>query len=479
MAPSGEGNGTPSSGIQAPGFSGRVVVALSGGGVRAAFFGIGVLLYLVRSGANKSVSQLISVSGGSVPNAALAISGDFSQMSEEEFSRPMSELASKLSRNGTFFIAPKAKLLVLVWTMPIVGIVTILAENVVANLFPNVPGVEAHDGNLGQIALDGLSTAFVGGAVAFLILVVFRARLQRRGFARLLENVASEAPTALSGLPVCNVRHVLCATDLESGQPFYFMRDRIFSSWLGQAPTPESVKLADALYASSAFPVVFPPLKFKTRDVVFTGGASGKQRPQVLRLADGGVYNNLGHDFPELWLSELRMSPPEGFSAPLDTVEPQMLIVNGSSPPKPKTRIFSKYLRTFIVMYENTVQPRLRLLRESTSNGPRPIIVDVDMTPDDAVAESRSMLGDDPAGRKRAEDVDSALKEFASGFWMRIAQQSTSTKTTLSAIGHDRAALLMQHGYYSAMAALHIRFGFRLEPLPERFFQTFAGLPRD
>ena len=43
-----------------------VAVALSGGGDRAAIFGLGVLLYLVDAAKNREVTSISSVSGGSI-----------------------------------------------------------------------------------------------------------------------------------------------------------------------------------------------------------------------------------------------------------------------------------------------------------------------------------------------------------------------------------------------------------------------------
>ena len=49
-----------------------VAVALSGGGHRATLFGLGALLYMARAGVNRSVTQISSVSGGSLTNGLVA-----------------------------------------------------------------------------------------------------------------------------------------------------------------------------------------------------------------------------------------------------------------------------------------------------------------------------------------------------------------------------------------------------------------------
>jgi NTE family protein len=56
-------------------------IAISGGGVRAALYSLGVLVYLVHSGLHDRVRIISSVSGGSIVNAILGLSKDgrFSQ----------------------------------------------------------------------------------------------------------------------------------------------------------------------------------------------------------------------------------------------------------------------------------------------------------------------------------------------------------------------------------------------------------------
>ena len=64
----------------------NIGVALSGGGVRAAAFALGGLLYLVDSGLNQRVGAISSVSGGSITNAILMRCGfDFSKADRTEF----------------------------------------------------------------------------------------------------------------------------------------------------------------------------------------------------------------------------------------------------------------------------------------------------------------------------------------------------------------------------------------------------------
>ncbi|MDH4346170.1 MAG: hypothetical protein OEW31_07540, partial [Thermoleophilia bacterium] len=63
----------------------RCAVALSGGGHRAALFGLGVLLYLADAGKSREVTSVASVSGGSLTNGYVAQSVDYASVSGSAF----------------------------------------------------------------------------------------------------------------------------------------------------------------------------------------------------------------------------------------------------------------------------------------------------------------------------------------------------------------------------------------------------------
>jgi NTE family protein len=97
-----------------------------------------------------------------------------------------------------------------------------------------------------------------------------------------------------------NARFVFCACNLETGVNWEFTLDgnqaEMGDYLTGRAPTGE-VTVAQAVAASSAFPVAFPPLvlSFENPDV-FQGGAPSVSRDMLFKIAltDGGVYDNLG-----------------------------------------------------------------------------------------------------------------------------------------------------------------------------------------
>ena len=85
-----------------PGEQPDLAVALSGGGHRAAIFGLGVLLYLVDSGLNRRVRLISSVSGGSITNGFVAQECDFRQVDREAFDRIAAALLQRIVRQGLF-----------------------------------------------------------------------------------------------------------------------------------------------------------------------------------------------------------------------------------------------------------------------------------------------------------------------------------------------------------------------------------------
>ena len=75
-------------------------VALSGGGLRASAFGLGALLYLKHAGLNTKVTDIASVSGGSITNGFIASRCDYQSVDDETFDKVASKLASKIAFSG-------------------------------------------------------------------------------------------------------------------------------------------------------------------------------------------------------------------------------------------------------------------------------------------------------------------------------------------------------------------------------------------
>lgn len=93
---------------------------------------------------------------------------------------------------------------------------------------------------------------------------------------------------------------IFCATDLGFGVNWVFQKSDMGDYQAGYLrPVPPGWPLSLAVAASSCFPPVFKPLRIKLKPNQLVGGdvLPGPDRDAViemLRLSDGGVYDNLG-----------------------------------------------------------------------------------------------------------------------------------------------------------------------------------------
>jgi NTE family protein len=92
---------------------------------------------------------------------------------------------------------------------------------------------------------------------------------------------------------------VFCATDVVFGVNWVFQRERVGHWQAGYLRPDATWSLAAAVAASSCFPPVFAPLPLRVDPAKLTGGRypAGPARDRLLRrlrLSDGGLYDNLG-----------------------------------------------------------------------------------------------------------------------------------------------------------------------------------------
>lgn len=178
-------------------------ICLSGGGFRAALYGLGALRYLAESGSLARVRVVCGVSGGSVAAAALVAAGEVSDRFVEAVFDP--------------FIA------------------TVTTENL-------------RNRALGRWARRRLGP-------------------HGRPRNLVLSDVLGEAlyphAGALADLPA-HPQLVITATDLGAGRAFRFSQAFVGSYDWGYAATPRSLRLSTAVAASVAAPPAFPPLQLPT-----------------------------------------------------------------------------------------------------------------------------------------------------------------------------------------------------------------------
>jgi predicted acylesterase/phospholipase RssA len=313
-------------------------------------------------------------------------------------------------------------------------------------------------------------------------------------------------PTRLEDIR-SSVRHVFCATDLNSAQAATFEAGAdggpVVSTGMGIASAPR-FRLAAAVRASAAFPGLLPPARLRLRPLGLTwryrvhrqapalramAGASNPRPGRVLHLADGGVSNNLATD-------EL--------SRRSRSADPHVVVVVDASAPMATSRLRQLALpflgeigslqRAMTVLYANTVEPRIAemeargalILARSISAGAAddvpviadagdfPLVVRVTDNTSDGVSRVRRMrahagLPDlNVEGGDRLDDLDAASARLHATrrHWNEVADhlrkrhglkvmavRSSSVPTTFGRVPRVEALGLVLHGYLGTMLA--------------------------
>lgn len=214
-----------------------VGLCLSGGGYRAMLFHAGSLWRLNQAGYLNRMGRVSSVSGGSITAAVLALG----------------------------------------WSELSFG-----ASGVAENFEPQVVG-----------PLRGLASKTIDVPAVLLGMLtpgVTINRLLARSYRRVVRR------HTLADLP-SNPEFVFDATSLQSGDLWRFSREAEGDWRVGRRLAPDT-ELARVVAASSAFPPVLSPARFKFASDQLEAGSDPEisQPPYTtrVRLADGGVYDNLG-----------------------------------------------------------------------------------------------------------------------------------------------------------------------------------------
>lgn len=220
----------------------KIGLALSGGGMRAAIFHLGLLGRLASDDLLGQVTFVSTVSGGSLGTGLVySLSGKRWPASQEFL--------------GT--VAPRARRLMTRTDLQVDAILRL----------PRRP----------QHLLYG------------------RAKVLAESIEKLwgVEGLVNELPD--------EPRWVINATAYESGKNWRFMRKRMGDYTLNHTPEP-AFPLASAMAASAAFPILIGPLVLRTKAFAwsrFTGESRHatlpiESRVPSVHLWDGGVYDNLG-----------------------------------------------------------------------------------------------------------------------------------------------------------------------------------------
>ena len=467
--------------------------SLSGGGVRATLFAFGALLYLVDSGDHTRVAAISSVSGGSIANAVLAVAGDYSQGADAEKIRShIGRAAAMLATKGVFFIRGVTSWFRTIAFLALAAGSTVLLLPALILMIYGQP--EEIPAAYGETWLLLLAAALVL-VVYFLLYAFFLMWLPRRNsqieayveamaYARVADvkwhsrahrkAIREVRKLKLSDLETSSIAHVFCATDLVSAKPVFMTRDHIENSRYGKGPADLGV--AQAIYASAAFPAVFPPLSVSTSG--WHGEGLNALRAPRLFLSDGGVFNNLGTDWfdatRQLEIATRRADAP----APRGVRVTGSFVVNASKPStvvKHAGRLgyhIPALVRAMTVVQENTVSPRLRPLQQE----PHTAVIDIAQSP---AVLLRALEGHaELAVRERATTLAAWLLTPARiEHWNSLAEATALVPTQLEAVGIKRAGYLLRHGYMNAAIAAHCVFASPFTPQDlDRDEQWFSDL---
>jgi NTE family protein len=351
----------------------RIGLCLSGGGFRAALYGLGVGRYLAEAGLLRQVEAVSAVSGGAVAAAVLAdrwpalARADFSLAAyirevEKPFHRAVTETNMRNEAIGR-------------WAKR-------------------------------RLSLRGRSRGSAMGDV-------------------LVEHLLhARRVTDLDPL----LQIILTSTDCATGRAFRVSRDFIGSWDFGYQPVPEELGLGVPVAASTAVPMLFPPVHLDT------AGLGLRNPPPVLSLVDGGVYDNLGLEWFQGW----------GSGRPPAAREVDFVIVVDASGPFERSdeRLGTAraVLRSHDIQYVQTRTTRIRWFVEELKAGTRQGVYLVSKY--------------DPSGFKLADGTPIDPRLYDGALPAGFARALSSLRTDLDRFRADEAALLSYHGYWSAHARL-------------------------
>jgi hypothetical protein len=292
----------------------KVAVAISGGGYRAAAWGLGVLWALVDTGINRDVTMISSVSGGSLTNAYTAQGTPFRTYHAQAFDSAARKLADRLAGRPRFFtIAIRGTLVAagagivlahLGWMSGLLGAAVIVvvcgvigamgSKDLLCSRFETWLYFDALLAVVAFIVWAWPSPWLVAtGVIGLGICAQARGPLVGWSMGRSLQHLTG---TRVSTLGDMNPEplHVILATELRAGHHACFARDFVYCYDLGLGRKP-SLPVRVALQASANLPGAFPTRWIRTAGMDFVGGC---HHVKYLATTDGGVYDNMADQWP-------------------------------------------------------------------------------------------------------------------------------------------------------------------------------------
>ncbi|HEY7627083.1 MAG TPA: hypothetical protein VH761_08440 [Ilumatobacteraceae bacterium] len=429
---------TPEAGHRA-----RIAVALSGGGHRASLFGLGALLYLVDAGKASDLCSISSISGGSLTNGYVGVNVDLASTTATAFRDGVRPLAKAVSTGGTVWARPLTYAY-LASMVVVLGLASWLC-------FP----------------LDGAWPLLVWAGAVIVVgwLAQKRSWIAGRSFDAVLFHGAklSDMHTA--------VEHVITSCDLQTAEQVYFSGRFVHSFRLGWGE-PADLRVGWAAQASACLPGAFSPVHRSVDAHRFRDPTP--DAPKSFILVDGGVYDNMGTEWPMRLSRRVHEGTPP---TPPPVVPDELIVVNGSAGQGVTMRrrlrvpIIGELLALLAdkdVLYDQTTAVRRRLLDQLfRDRNPAGALVQIDRSP---FALPRQFDRPDGATSddlaKRARRILDALGDTEAA-WQQEADTNRAVGTTLSKIPADRAARLLRHAYVLTMVNTHLLLDYPLLDIPD------------
>jgi predicted acylesterase/phospholipase RssA len=489
----------------------RIGVAVSGGGYRAAAWGLGALMYLADARLNRDVVTASSVSGGSITNAGLALQG-YRGMAPEDLRAYAARLSPTLAGNVKAFLVVLA-VHIAAWATAIVGggrhepvlAAIALGASVLLSLLAPLCADATFASRVLWWYLDLLAASLALFAVALgdgwwwlaalvpvAVLFQFRGTVVGWAIGRSLLRVPG-GRARLSDLPA-DVDHVMCACDLHGRHHVYFGRDFVYSYGLGLGARPQ-LPLSAAVQASANLPGAFAPRPMLAGPFRFTGA---RYRSPVLALTDGGVYDNMADE----WLLEFvkRVASlrrrAEAIADPdlraqlrqaaerLSGRDPNFVVIANASGPLgfrfawttfvPLVGELTGLFRVKSILYDNGHTTRRRMIvDEFIDRDLTGILVHISTDPWNVVDAGRKT--GDPQVMERAERAAERLLATP-GLDPETTKTPAGAGTVLYPLSRGKVANLLQRSYAIACVQAHIWHDLPLVEIPPRAW--FEALER-
>jgi hypothetical protein len=442
--------------------SGRELgVAISGGGHRATVFGLGALLALSDLGLNKRVASVASVSGGSVANGIAMTDIDFGTATAEEFEAHIAPKLAAIANRGVLLEGAPAT----------AGYIRSLILSGVL---------------LGASVIALIISAFVRSrvsAIISLVVAVVASMLAWALFRRRSEHTEAAIDKELLGnkkvtfgqVGVRSVHHVICTTELQSGESFYWSPTMAYGYRFGHGD-PTTTRVSLAVQASACVPGAFNPRVVKLASLHMSKGAGA---PHVV-LNDGGTYDNMADQWEYGFANRVDQWPElNSLQSPVR----RLLVVNASKGWEQIEPIkagglsveIAGLMRSQAVQYDvSTAHRRQAIYREFVAaeragTGITGAFVQIGRSPFEIVDFFADSENDDGSelftNRKtRADNAEEYLGSlgYSRDGWRKTTNANASVATTLARLngkkagGRNVTAELLEHGYVLTVINLHV-----------------------